>query len=133
MDATAEYRILSGGKIVYINDFGEPFFECGGTVFKVSPETGEREEVCATARFDPLKLDDYWTGDSLKKEWEQANGGLPSEHWLVPITPFVLGGEFDPSNLMSIKISEAVGYYKTIRHALSSLPDGSKVEIKVKP
>lgn len=43
-------------EILYTNIFGEPFFEEDGTVFKVSPETGDIEPVCTFADFDTARL-----------------------------------------------------------------------------
>lgn len=127
------YVGLSQGTLIHLNVFGEPFFDDSGTVFKVSPETGDREEVCPTSEFNPVDLDDYWTGESLKQEWEKNNGNIPDGNWLVPITPFVLGGKFEIANLMSIPVDEAIGFYETIRNDIKDLPDGATVQIVVKP
>lgn len=129
----SNYSDLSPGKVIYLNVFGEPFFAESGSVLKVSPETGEREEVCSLSGFNPGALEDYWTGDSLKQQWELAHGAMPADNFLVPVTPFVLGGEFDISNLMSIDKDEAIRYYKRIRDAIRDLPDGATVKIEVKP
>lgn len=131
--AQSNYSDLSPGEVIYLNVFGEPFFAESGSVFKVSPETGGREEVCSLNDFSPGGLDDYWTGESLKQQWEMIHGAIPADNFLVPVTPFVLGGEFDISNLMSIDKDEAIGYYKRIRDGIRDLPDGATVKIEVKP
>lgn len=127
------YTDISPGEVIYLNVFGEPFFAESGVVFKVSPETGEREKVCLLSDFNPVNLNDYWTGESLKQQWEKVNGAVPVDNFLVPVTPFTLGGEFDISNLMSIGEDEAIRYYKKIRDAIHDLPDGTAVKIEIKP
>ena len=124
---------LSHGHLVFVNVFGEPFFSVAGTVIKVNPETGEKEEVGPAANFDVRDLDDYWTGASLKEEWESVNGSIALGHFLVPITPFTLGGEFVASNLMMLSEAEAASFYSNIRKTIQGLPDGSTVTIEVKP
>lgn len=126
------HTIIPKGVIVYINVFGEPFFDNAKEVFKISPETGEREIVCQSDKFNLASLDNYWTGDSLKQQWEAINGLIQNGHYLVPITPFTLGGEFEIANLMCIPEVEMIGYYKKIRDAINILPDGAAVQIKIK-
>lgn len=118
--------------MVYMNIFGESFIEAGGFVFKVSPESGAREEVCRFDQFNADALGDYWTGESLKKEWETVNGLVPNGSLLVPMTPFVLGGLLEVENLMVIPASEAISFYKKIRDAIKYLHDGDTVQIVVK-
>lgn len=138
MKSKKYFQELSLGEMVFINIFGEPFFNESGVVVKISPETGERENVCLASSFAPESMDDYWTVESLKLEWELSNGKVPEDSFLVPITPFVLGGEFNALNLMAIKKEEAVRYYAKICNAIAGLPDGvavkdgEKIQIVVK-
>ncbi len=125
------YSDLSGDELTYINVLGEPFFLEGGVVAKYSPEDGEREEVCRKEAFDPAKLDDYFSGGSLRAAWERTNGKLAEGCVLAPITPFVLGGEFKSANLHSLSIEKAAAFYKDLRDQIKGLPDGARVEMQV--
>lgn len=125
------YKDLSAETLLYLNVFGEPFFDVSGCVIKISPESGEEEQVCSSEEFNAQALDDYWTGDSLKTQWEATHGQLKEQHWLVPITPFVLGGAFDASNLMELTPQEAIAFYKDIRDQIKAMPDGSRIELVV--
>lgn len=129
--ATGLFQALSDGQLVWVNVFAEPFFNVNGQIIKVSPETGDREEVCSANEFDPAFLDDYWTGASLKKQWEGAHGHLNEGLFLVPSIPFVLGGEFSPDNLSVMSIETAAAYYANIREQIAGVPDGSFIEVEV--
>jgi len=124
---------MKSQKTLYTNIFGEPFFEDGGTIFKVSPETGDIEPICKFAEFDPACLDDFWTGDSLRRAWEDQHGPLGPDHCLVPVIPFVLGGDFEIQNLMPIPLSEANTFYAAIRAGIQSLDDGDSVRLEIVP
>jgi len=113
--------------------FRRAFFEKDGTVFKLSPETGDIEPVCAFGDFDPACLDDFWTGESLKRAWEDQHGQLGPNHCLVPVIPFILGGAFEPQNLMALPLSEANTFYAAIRAGIQSLDDGEVVHLEVAP
>lgn len=124
------YAGLSDGELVYVNSFGEPFFNVNGALIKVSPETGDHEDVGLLIELN--NLDDYWSMNSIKEVWEESNNELIGEHhFLFPITPFVLGGEYSIDNLKKIPIHEAVDVYKSIRDVVSMLPDGAKIKIEV--
>lgn len=127
----ALYEDITRGRLVAVNVFGEPFFEVGGAVIKVSPETGDEEAVTPIGDFDFATLDDYWTASTLKLDWESQNGPIGDDYFLVPITPFVLGGEFVVANLMKIPLEEAIALYRQIRAQISGRPDGAKVSIEV--
>lgn len=43
--ATGLFQALSDGQLVWVNVFAEPFFNVNGQIIKVSPETGDREEI----------------------------------------------------------------------------------------
>lgn len=75
---------MQSQEILYTNIFGEPFLEDGGTVFKISPETGDIEPVCTFTDFDQARLDDFWTGESMKRDWEELHGPLSKDNCLAP-------------------------------------------------
>lgn len=129
----SDYSELSEGRLVAVNELGEPFFEQHGVLVKVSPETGDRETV-GPVTINPIsQLDDYWTALSLKKEWESLHGPLPEGCALAPVIPFVLGGEFDVKNLMKLDAKELMDCYKKIREKVSDSQDGIQVSVRVGP
>ena len=75
-------------------------------------------------------LNDYnvLTGYSLGKEWQEENGKLGINERLVPIIPFVLGGEYEVSNLHSIDRIKGMRLRAEIANQISSIPDGSNVQ-----
>lgn len=123
---------LSEGRLVAVNYFGEPFFQIGSSLVKISPESGDREAVGDFAETEIGSLGDYWTGESLKNAWEAANGSLGHESFLVPAIPFVLGGAFEVANLKRLSCGDAVDYYRQIREQVAGAVDGEQVVIEVK-
>lgn len=130
-DIARLYRGLSDGELVAVNVLGEPFFDVLGTLIKVSPETGDREEVGKAADINLDMLDDFWTAESLRTAWEDRFERLGDDCFLVPKIPFALGGEFTVENLYCIPIPEAIDLYQVIRDQLTGLKDGDKVQIEI--
>lgn len=117
---------------IWINCLGEPFYltEHNG-IIKFNPETGEEEATGLT--LDEIKNDSFWSAETLKSQWESKHGPVPNGAYLLPITPFVLGGEFDADNLMAIPAEEAFRFYSYLREQLNDLPDGAVVQWGVEP
>lgn len=128
-----EISAMHTGQLVWVNCLGEPFFVENGLLLKVSPETGDVEEVglASASQIDDLQTAPYWSAYPLKEEWEENNGPLLEGNFLVPITPFVLGGEYEAENLMSMRAEEAIAYYANLRNSLHDLPDGTQVKMVV--
>lgn len=125
------YADLARGRLVAVNVLGEPFFESGDGVVKVSPETGGEEKVAAACDFDFANLDDCWTAAPLKADWENQFEPVGEDNFLLPIIAFALGGEFSARNLMRIPVEEAVALYRNIRNEICDLPDGASVAVEV--
>lgn len=125
------YEDIARGRLMAVNVLGEPFFESGDDVVKVSPETGEAEKVASARNFDPANLDDCWTAAPLKADWENMHGPMRENHCLMPITALVLGGSLDDRNLMCIPVEEAASLYRMLRSELSAVPDGARVRLEV--
>lgn len=113
--------------LIWINCLGEHFYETSAfDVIKENPETGTFEET--GLNLNEIKNNPFWSASGLKAEWETINGPLPDGKYLLPITPFILGGKFEASNLMAISENEAFSFYKNLRTQLKDLPDGTIVE-----
>jgi hypothetical protein len=74
---------------------------------------------------------DYYTGYSLASQWQKNHGVLPPGKRLVPITPFVAGGEFHVDNLMGIDAVEGMRYRGYLAEKIRELPDGTDFQIVV--
>jgi hypothetical protein len=104
-----------------------------GSVKKISIETDEIANV-----FEDLEawaatlLLDYAneTGWPLAHAWqtEQARVLAWNER-LVPRQPFVLGGEYETSNLVCVALEDALEGYARMSASLSQLPDGAEVRL----
>jgi hypothetical protein len=114
--------------------FGVQFVLCDGNVFQFDPETAETsflaEDLEGWAR---VILDDYdyLTGHTLAHEWQSVNGPIKYRHRLLPITPFVLGGEYNIDNLVSEEASKAMRIRGEFACVIKDLPDGSMITYKV--
>ncbi len=116
------------------NVFGEQFVLQGGGVWHFDPETSETTRLAATLEeWAELILDDYAyrTGHSLAKDWQTRFGPLPRGTKLVPRRPFVIGGEFEVSNLKAEDEIAAMRIRAAIANQIRDLPDGSPVEIRL--
>ena len=117
---------------IWTNCLGESFYLTDDRgIIKINPETGDEEITGLT--LDEIKKDPYWSADKLKREWESIHGELPDGKYLLPITPFVLGGEFVADNLMDIPEEEAFRYYSFLQEQLKTLPDGATIQWGVEP
>ena len=116
--------------------FGIQFCFMDGVIFKFDPETGGFERICATIEdWARLILDDfdYMTGHSLAHDWQMAHGPLAPKHRLVPLTPFVCGGEFSIANLAATEAARGMRARADLARQIHDLPDGTRIRFKVVP
>ncbi|PSL28114.1 hypothetical protein [Chitinophaga ginsengisoli] len=66
-----------------------------------------------------------------EKQWK-VERDLPIDHRLIANIPFVAGGEFVLSNIMSIAYSKHHYHNANIARQLVGVPNGTKVKIVVK-
>lgn len=114
--------------------FGYQFCIHANKIYIFDPET---------ATFDYLSndfegwaeqiLSDYnvLTGYSVGKEWQEQHGSLDSNERLVPTIPFVLGGEYELSNLHSIDRVQGMRFRAEIANQIKNLPDGFNVKLTI--
>jgi hypothetical protein len=131
----SEYVDMAEGCVFFAEDvFGNQFCLRGGHVFTFDPETGGLELVAdgmdAWAR---RILDDYdlWTGHRLARDWQELHGSIPIGSRLIPITPFVMGGDYAVSNLHAVEAVQGMKYRASIAIQIRDLPDGTAVNLKV--
>ena len=97
------------------------------------PETGGTALIASGLNeWAKILLDDFnvWTGFSVAHDWQTQHGPIPVGSRLLPITPFVLGGEFSPDNLRAIDSTEGMRYRASIAVRIRDLPDGTSIAIK---
>ncbi|OXM66245.1 MULTISPECIES: SMI1/KNR4 family protein [Amycolatopsis] len=130
------YGGLADGLLCFAQDlFGVQFaIEDDRRVVAFDPETGER-----TALGTGL---DSWAGWLQEKPgtrgaaafarlWQDTHGALGHDERLLPVTPFVLGGEYRLDNLV---VRDAVTALRTrgpVAQQIHDLPDGTPVSFTV--
>lgn len=104
-------------------------------VWHFNTETGERQIIGGNfnewMREFENKLD-YYTGEPLMKEWITEKGPVPPDARLVPVKPFVMGGEYETGNLHALPFPEYLLYYSDLAHQISGIPDGTPVKLTIK-
>lgn len=116
------------------NVLGDQFALSGEEIVSFSPETGEREALASSiGEWVDCILSDYnqLLAYPLAHEWQVINGPLGVGHRLIPKTPFVLGGEYDASNLYSIDAVIGMEVRAELATQIRDLPDGAKVRYRV--
>jgi hypothetical protein len=110
--------------------FGSQFAIHNDTIVQFDGETGSKTRMASSVEdFVDQLLDDYnyLTGYPLAKEWQDLHGQLKPGQRLVPIQPFVLGGEFNVENLRVMRDHEAMMSRSALAHQLRGKPDGTKI------
>lgn len=114
--------------------FGGQFVLLSDEVFQFDPETAESSyfaqdiEEWAKAILSDY---DFLTGSTIAHEWQKKHGPLAYRNRLLPITPFVLGGEYNLDNLVATEASRAMRIRAAVALELKSLPDGSKIVYRI--
>jgi hypothetical protein len=133
----ADYRGLADEAFCFAEDIFERQFvihERKVSVFE--PETGDLEFLAnSLEEWAARLLLDYnqMTGHAVAHNWQSVHGPLPPRHRLMAKTPFVLGGNSSPQNLVamdSVRIMKNLG---NLAHQLHDLPDGMQVKFKIVP
>lgn len=129
------YGKLAEGLFFFAEDiFGTQFALLGDKVVLFDPETGDNELVGdSIAEWAAYILDDWKvvTGWPLAHEWQAAHGPLQVGQRLVPIQPFVLGGDFEVSNLKIAPDVDGMLARGTLAQQLHELPDGAHVNLEI--
>jgi hypothetical protein len=113
--------------------FGGQFAIHENSIVSFDPETGEIEEISDTLEGwaeEILNDFDFFTGHSIASKWQKENGALKYGERLMPKRLFVIGGEFEISNLYSINDVKAMRARGGFANKLKDLPDGEKIEFE---
>ena len=114
--------------------FGEQFSLREKGVFRFSPETSETSPFANDLEeWAAMLLDNYalHTGQPLAHQWQMQHGVLREGFRLAPRLPFVAGGEYAVSNLVSMNELELMEYRAQIANQIAELPDGTQIRFEV--
>jgi len=131
-----EYRGLADECLFFAEDaFGGQFCIFDGAIYNFDAETGDKNWLAHDFEsFADILLGDFQflTGYPLAHEWQVKFGPIPPGQRLVPILPFVAGGEFSLSNLRLMDRVKAMRMRGDVATQIRDLPDGTPIEIKVR-
>ncbi|MFF5987020.1 DUF2625 family protein [Prauserella flavalba] len=126
------YGDLADGLLCFAQDvLGVQFaIEDDRRVVSFDPETGERTPIgaglgdwAAWLLEDP----DPRGAGPLARLWQDTHGALGHDERLLPLTPFVLGGEYGPGNLVVRDAVTAMRIRGPIARQLNELPEGTPI------
>jgi hypothetical protein len=128
-----EYGDLAEGHFFFAEDaFGNQFSIDEGRVVLFDAETGRAEGIAddIAGWLERIVADHrYLTGWPVAVEWQEQNEPLPPGKRLMPKQAFVLGGEFEVSNLRATDAVEAMQYRGYVAQRLRDVPDGATVQL----
>lgn len=131
----AAFGGLADGFLFFAEDvLGGQFAIREDKVLSFDPETGQTELIASSVEgwADRLLAGyEVLSGFPLAKRWQRAHGPLAPGVRLVPRIPFVLGGEFDVSNLYPLDAAEGMRVRGELAVQIRDLPDGAKVRYRV--
>lgn len=114
--------------------FGYQFAIRADKICRFDPETGNSEDIASDMEeWAGLILNNYEveTGYPLAHEWQKRFGQLRIGQQLIPKIPFVLGGEFDISNLYAVEAVRGMHIRANLARQIKDLPDGSKIKFEI--
>lgn len=130
-----DYQGMADNAVFFAEDvFGVQFCIHDGSVATFDPETGGFDIVGRDIDEWAKKiLADYnlWTGYSLAHAWQVKYGPIPCGTRLMPVTPFVLGGEFETTNVRAVDAVEGMTARAAIAVQIRDLPDGAQIKLRV--
>ncbi|MCW3010371.1 MAG: hypothetical protein JWO90_775 [Solirubrobacterales bacterium] len=123
---------LAAGHVAFGQDlFGVLFTWHEDHVCAFDPETAEHEPVAddvegwaAALLAEPEEL----VGSAFAFDWQERHGAVEPGERLVPLLPFVLGGEYDDGNLEPRGSLQALRERAALARVVATLPDGAEVE-----
>ncbi len=66
------------------------------------------------------------------KDWINEKGPIAPDVRLIPIKPFIMGGDYEIYNLHTLNFPKYLDYYSDIAHQISSIPDGTQVKLTIR-
>ncbi|MEB5836800.1 SMI1/KNR4 family protein [Pantoea dispersa] len=129
------YGGMTDGHFFFAEDaFGGQFSLKEDGIYSFDPETGESQKMCENlSQWCDAILNDYdfLTGHSLMHQWQIAHGKIKQNQRLVPVIPFVLGGEFSVKNLRAQQSVTAMRARGSIAVQFRDMPDSGTIKLNV--
>ena len=129
------YGGMTDGHFFFAEDaFGGQFSLKEDGIYSFDPETGESQKMCENlSQWCDAILNDYdfLTGHSLMHQWQITHGKIKQNQRLVPVIPFVLGGEFSVKNLRAQQSVTAMRARGSIAVQIRDVPDGGPIKLNV--
>lgn len=130
-----EYGNLADGLFFFAEDaFGNQFCLRENRVCLFDAETGQTEPIGSSIEdWAGHVLSDYdlLTGFPLFHEWQVVHGPVPVGSRLLPLVPFVLGGDYSLTNLRVAGAVSGMRARGNLAQQIRDLPDGAQIEFKV--
>ena len=130
-----EYGYLAEGLTFFAEDaLGNQFCLHEDEVLSFDAETGQTDLIGSSIEdWSSRMLFDYefLTGFPLLHEWQVTHGRVPAGSRLLPVVPFVLGGEYSVSNLQVVDAVSGMRSRGDLARQLRDLPDGAQIEFKI--
>ncbi len=130
-----EYGDLAAELIFFAEDaFGNQFCLREDGVFLFHAETGQTELIGHSIEdWASRVLFDYefLTGFPLFHEWQMIHSRIPEDSRLLPVVPFVLGGEYSLANLRVVDAVSGMRSRGNLARQIRDLPDGAQIEFKL--
>ena len=131
------YEGMADGFLFFAEDaFGNQFGIRDDRVFFFDAETADTDVVAGSLEeWSKTLLSDYEqiTGYPLARSWQEKNGPLPANQRLVAKVPFVVGGQFDVSNLHALDAVKAMRFRGELARQIRDLPDGTPIKFEILP
>jgi hypothetical protein len=126
---------IDSSMIFFAEDvFSGQFCTDGKSIFKFDPESGQFDVMASSLDAWAKKMledPEFYSGSPILREWEATVGSLQLTDRLAAKQPFIMGGSYSISNLMSMDRSSAMKYHGEIYRQIKDLPDGSQVVFDV--
>lgn len=118
--------------------FSQDLFACqfgisSSGIIHFNPESGKisKHSISLKEWAQKILTDyDFETGWSIGKKWQEINGVLLNEFRLLGKVPFVMGGNYDVSNMKAVKLNEAMDKLGKLYQQIKNIPDGTSIKIK---
>jgi hypothetical protein len=126
------YGDLIGEIVFFAEDiFGEQFGIKDRSVFRFNPETAALEEyatsIDAWAR-RILSNPNVEAGYGFADRWQTEHRKLLCDERLVPLVPFVAGGQYNMTNVFAANCIEGMKRRAALAKQIKDVPDGTKVK-----
>ena len=123
--------------IIDTNKFGNVVVEHqNGFVWRIVPEELSCEIIAKdVAEYEQIRTSEEFIADwnlpSLVEAAEAAYGPLAAGQVFYLVTPGILGGESEVSNIKTLPLEELLAVSGDMAEQIKDMPDGGEVELKV--